>query len=207
MDISTQSINQKKIESNYNQQVRKLNYEHQKKISKIKTNNEKDIDIETSKSEQNIYQFQNRQKNRLERIREHYSNSLKVMKKRFDQELNRLKKNVLASKTKIYGDEDDAFKDRVELKTDVKNYDKYVEVIVHIPKALSSNLFTSIDQRDVKINLSRSYDDEYVENDERIRFNKNQTVTKELKVADILKESNLTKIIMDNKTIFKIEKA
>ena len=125
----------------------------------------------------------------------------------FDQELNRIKTNVLASKTKIYGEANDEFKDRIELKTEVKNHDKHVEVIVYIPKELSSNLFTSIDQRDVKINLSRSYDDEYVKNDERIRFNKNQTVTKELKVADILKESNLSKIIMDDKTIFKIEKA
>ena len=51
---------------------------------------------------------------------EHYAKSFKIMKKRFDQELNRIKTNVLASKTKIYGEANDEFKDRIELKTESK---------------------------------------------------------------------------------------
>ena len=110
---------------------------------------------------------------------------------------------MLASKTRIYGEANDEFKDRIELKAEIKNDDKHVEVIVYIPKELSSNLFTSIDQRDIKINLSRSYEDEYVENDERIRFNKNQTVTKELRLLIFLKKAIYPKLLWMTKQSLK----
>ena len=78
-----------------------------------------------------------------------------------------------------------------------------------MPNHQANNLFTTIDMRDVKINLSRNYKDSFSNDskNEETFMSKSQSLTKIIKVPDILSDKNISKIILDDKTIFKIKKA
>ena len=143
----------------------------------------------------------------METIKRNYDNSIKFLKKRFDSELEKIKTSFLNSKTKIYGQDNDDFIDRIDLKTKVRDKENHVEIEVQIPKNQASNLFMAVNKREVRLNLNRHYQDIYEKNDSKIQYNKKHSLTKEINVNDILSEKNISKIIMEDKTVFKIPKA
>lgn len=178
-----------------------------KTINKIRKESDVEINQEQDRLNNKINILHLAQTRRLETIKNNYDKSIKVLRDRFEQELEKLKSSFLSSKTKIYGQDKDEFIDRIDLLTDVHDDEKYIEVEVFIPKEQANNLFLAVNNREIKLNLNRSYTDSYEKNEEKISFNKNQSLTKELHVADILSEKNISKIIMEDKTIFKIPKA
>ena len=147
------------------------------------------------------------QANRINTIKKNYDNSLKILKDRFDSELEKLKNGFLNSKKQIFGLDEDQFRDRIELKTRLLDQPKYVELEVYVPKAQAANLFTTVDKREIKVNLTRNHSDSFKDEDERTEFKKKQSVTKLLQTNDILSERNISKVILEDKTIFKIPKA
>jgi len=197
----------KRLKDNHEKKLRLETKNKDKQISKLRANSQKDIEVEKSRLKNKIIAYQKSQQNRLEKIRSKYDDSLKVIKARFDQELTRLKTNFLSSKTKIYGQDQDQFMDRLDIKTRIIDQPKYVELEIHIPKKQSQNLFATIDKRNIKINLTRRYDDNYSKADEDIYYKKNHSVTKSMYVDDILDEKSVSKVVLENKTIFKIAKA
>lgn len=206
------------MEINKSKQVREIQNQYQKQVSneiknknqrinKLRKNNEHEVQIEKQRLENRLVAEKGQQIERLKSVRESYNNSLKIIKKRFDQELTRLKNSFLNSKTKLYGMDKDQFSDRIDVKTKISDFPKHIEVEVYVPKEQANNLFTTVDKRDVKINLARNYSDEYTKGNEKTEFRKNQSVTKVIPVRDILSERNMSKVILEDKTIFKIPKA
>lgn len=209
MEISQryQIEGRKKLKNKYEKDLRAETKTKNKKIENYKKKSEHEINNEIIRQDKKLEALQSTQTKRLESIKTNYDKSIKILKRRFDQELERIKSSFLSSKTKVYGLDKDEFKDRVELKTELRDQKDYIELEVHVPKEQANNLFTSVDKREIKVNLSRNYADKYSNNDETIEYRKNHSVTKDLRVNDILSDKNITKIILEDKTIFKIPKA
>ena len=209
MEISQryQIEGRKKLKNKYEKDLRAETKTKNKKIENYKKKSEHEINNEIIRQDKKLEALQSTQSKRLESIKTNYDKSIKILKKRFDQELERIKTSFLSSRTKVYGLDKDEFKDRVELKTELRDQKGFIELEVHVPKDQANNLFTSVDKREIKVNLSRNYADKYSNNDETIEYRKNHSVTKDLRVNDILSDKNITKIILEDKTIFKIPKA
>ena len=209
MEISQryQIEGRKKLKNKYEKDLRAETKTKNKKIENYKKKLEHEINNEIIRQDKKLEALQSTQSKRLESIKTNYDKSIKILKKRFDQELERIKTSFLSSRTKVYGLDKDEFKDRVELKTELRDQKGFIELEVHVPKDQANNLFTSVDKREIKVNLSRNYADKYSNNDETIEYRKNHSVTKDLRVNDILSDKNITKIILEDKTIFKIPKA
>jgi len=209
MEIS-QSINTDAGNLNTKQYNKTLKSEANRKnktIKKIRKESEIEINQEQDRLNNKINILHLAQTRRLETIKRNYDNSIKFLKKRFDSELEKIKTSFLNSKTKIYGQDNDDFIDRIDLKTKVRDKENHVEIEVQIPKNQASNLFMAVNKREVRLNLNRHYQDIYEKNDSKIQYNKKHSLTKEINVNDILSEKNISKIIMEDKTVFKIPKA
>lgn len=204
-NISPQETSANILENKRNLYKEKVN--HQKTLQKLRKKNDNEIEIESIKQKNNLISAQNQEKNKLETLRTQYANSLKKMKGLFDQELIKLRDSFLKSKTKLYGLDKDEFEDRISIETQVRQYPKYTELEVSIPRELSNQLFTTVNKREITLNLSRSFKDKYQEEGDSISFNKNQTITKKINVDEILSDKNITKVILEDKTIFKFAKA
>lgn len=178
-----------------------------KNIQQLQKQSEHEINLEKTKINNKIQIFHTTQAKRLQAIKKNYDDSIKVLKNRFDNELMKIKNSFLNSKKQIFGMDEDQFQNRIELNTKISDRQKHVEVEVFIPKAQASNLFTTVDKRKIKINLTRNFSDSYDESGEVTNFRKNQSVTKEVNVADILSEKNISKVIFEDKVVFKIPKA
>lgn len=209
MEIS-QSINTDAGNLNTKQYNKTLKSEANRKnktIKKIRKESEIEINQEQDRLNNKINILHLAQTRRLETIKRNYDNSIKFLKKRFDSELEKIKTSFLNSKTKIYGQDNDDFIDRIDLKTKVRDKENHVEIEVQIPKNQASNLFMAVNKREVRLNLNRHYQDIYEKDDSKIQYNKKHSLTKEINVNDILSEKNISKIIMEDKTVFKIPKA
>lgn len=206
MEINNQN-EVRNIQRAYKKQVSNEIKDKNQKINNLRKTNEHEIKVEKKKLDGKVLTEKKGQIERLNNIKKSYNDSITIIKNRFDQELERLKNSFLSSKTKLYGMDKDEFQDRIEIKTKIIESPKHVEVEVYVPKEQSSNLFTTVDQRDIKINLSRNYSDEYFVDNEKTNFRKNQSVTKIIPVNDILSERKISKVILEDKTIFKIPKA
>ena len=101
----------------------------------------------------------------------------------------------------------DDFQNRVEIMTKIADEPNFVELEVLVPKDQASNLFATVNKREINVNLSRYYTDDYSDEGESTHFRKNQTVSKIIRVNDILSDKNISKVIMEDRTIFKIPKA
>jgi len=209
MEIS-QSINTDAGNLNTKQYNKTLKSEANRKnktIKKIRKESEIEINQEQDRLNNKINILHLAQTRRLETIKRNYDNSIKFLKKRFDSELEKIKTSFLNSKTKIYGQDNDDFIDRIDLKTKVRDKENHVEIEVQIPKNQASNLFMAVNKREVRLNLNRHYQDIYEKDNSKIQYNKKHSLTKEINVNDILSEKNISKIIMEDKTVFKIPKA
>ena len=191
----------------YNKTLKSEANRKNKTIKKIRKESEIEINQEQDRLNNKINILHLAQTRRLETIKRNYDNSIKFLKKRFDSELEKIKTSFLNSKTKIYGQDNDDFIDRIDLKTKVRDKENHVEIEVQIPKNQASNLFMAVNKREVRLNLNRHYQDIYEKNDSKIQYNKKHSLTKEINVNDILSEKNISKIIMEDKTVFKIPKA
>jgi len=191
----------------YNKTLKSEANRKNKTIKKIRKESEIEINQEQDRLNNKINILHLAQTRRLETIKRNYDNSIKFLKKRFDSELEKIKTSFLNSKTKIYGQDNDDFIDRIDLKTKVRDKENHVEIEVQIPKNQASNLFMAVNKREVRLNLNRHYQDTYEKNDSKIQYNKKHSLTKEINVNDILSEKNISKIIMEDKTVFKIPKA
>ena len=191
----------------YNKTLKSEANRKNKTIKKIRKESEIEINQEQDRLNNKINILHLAQTRRLETIKRNYDNSIKFLKKRFDSELEKIKTSFLNSKTKIYGQDNDDFIDRIDLKTKVRDKENHVEIEVQIPKNQASNLFMAVNKREVRLNLNRHYQDIYEKNDSKIQYNKKHSLTKEINVNDVLSEKNISKIIMEDKTVFKIPKA